>query len=245
MGLLFPTLLTAVYFIALAAAPPLLQQAVYSTGKLLQFGAPLVLWFVARRTREGQVEPETELAHDSRNDQAATRRLASGYLIGATFGLLVGLAMVVVFRALIAPTDIAHRLHDVILGKLRGFHVTRTWQYAALSAFYCLAHSGLEEYYWRWFIHRRCREQSGVGAAATIASSLGFMAHHVLLLAVFFGWSSPLTWLCSAGVAVGGAFWAWLYERTGRLAPSWVSHFLVDAGIFWIGYDLLGSSLNV
>ena len=41
--------------------------------------------------------------------------------------------------------------------------------------------------------------------------SLGFMAHHVVLLATFFGWDSPLAYLFSLAIAVGGAFWAWLY----------------------------------
>jgi uncharacterized protein len=47
----------------------------------------------------------------------------------------------------------------------------------------------------------------------------------------------------SAGVAVGGAFWAWLYERTGSIFGPWLSHLLIDAGIFWIGYDLIRQSI--
>ena len=43
----------------------------------------------------------------------------------------------------------------------------------------------------------------------------------------------------SLGVAVGGAAWAWLYERTGSVLAPWVSHLLIDATLFVIGWDLL------
>ena len=65
------------------------------------------------------------------------------------------------------------------------------------------------------------------------------MAHHVLVLATFFGWSSPATYVFSLAIAIGGAYWAWLYARSGSLYGPWLSHLLVDAGIFLIGYDLL------
>ena len=40
-------------------------------------------------------------------------------------------------------------------------------------------------------------------------------------------------------MAVGGAAWAWLYERTKSIYASWVSHLLVDAAIFVVGWDLV------
>ena len=70
-------------------------------------------------------------------------------------------------------------------------------------------------------------------------SSVGFAAHHVILLAVFFGWISPWTWVLSVAVAGGGAFWAWLYERSGSLLGPWLGHLLVDAAIFSVGWDLV------
>ena len=55
-------------------------------------------------------------------------------------------------------------------------------------------------------------------APAILLSSLAFMAHHVVVLGVYFAdhfWLAavPLA-LC---VACGGAFWAWLYQRTGSI----------------------------
>ena len=78
---------------------------------------------------------------------------------------------------------------------------------------------------------------------AILVSALGFMCHHVIVLNVFFKEAPALVWLLSAAVALGGVFWAWLYERTGSLLGPWLSHLLVDAGIFWIGYDLLRETI--
>lgn len=105
----------------------------------------------------------------------------------------------------------------------------------ALAIFYTLCHSFLEEYYWRWFVFGGLRKYAA-DWLANVISSLGFMAHHVILLAVYLGWDSPLTWLFSASIAIGGMFWAWLYARQGTLMMSWFSHALVDAAIFGLGF---------
>jgi membrane protease YdiL (CAAX protease family) len=107
-----------------------------------------------------------------------------------------------------------------------------------MGAFLSLIHSGLEEYYWRWFVFGRLQRLIRPGRAIAV-SALSFMLHHVLLLAVYFGWTSPATWLFSAAVAVGGAYWAWLYRRSGSLYGAWLSHLLIDAAIFTVGYDLV------
>ena len=43
--------------------------------------------------------------------------------------------------------------------------------------------------------------------------------------------------------AVGGAVWAWIYERTKTLYAPWLSHLVVDAGIFLLGDEILKRSL--
>ena len=47
------------------------------------------------------------------------------------------------------------------------------------------------------------------------------------------------SWLFAISVAIGGLIWAWLYERTGSLYAAWISHLLVDAGIFFVGWDIV------
>ncbi len=110
--------------------------------------------------------------------------------------------------------------------------------FMAVALFYSLCHSGLEEYYWRWFVFRHLNLRWNV-AAATVVSSLGFMAHHVLVLARYFGWASPLTYLLALCVATGGVIWAVLYRRFGTLLGPWLSHAFVDAAIFAIAYQMV------
>ena len=61
------------------------------------------------------------------------------------------------------------------------------------------------------------------------------------MLGTYFGWDSFWTYFFSLATAVGGAFWAWLYERSGSIYGPWASHLLMDAGIFGLGYDLIRS----
>src|SRR5690606_1734554 len=121
---------------------------------------------------------------------------------------------------------------------------------------YSLVHSWLEEYYWRWFVLNELRpedERSALLATdkispatwrAILISSLAFAAHHVIVLAGYFQWSSPWTYLLSGCVAVGGGVFAWLYVRGRSIYAPWLAHAWADATIFLIGYDLLGSALR-
>src|SRR5271156_4434463 len=92
-------------------------------------------------------------------------------------------------------------------------------------------HALLEEYYWRWFLFGGLRRFMPV-SWAVVLSSLAFAAHHVILLASFFGGISWATILFSLCVGVGGAAWAWIYHRSGSLLGPWLSHVLIDTGIF-------------
>ena len=67
-----------------------------------------------------------------------------------------------------------------------------------LGLFYAGLHSWLEEFYWPWFVFGRLRELVPP-AAAIVVSSLGFMAHHVIVLLTYF--PVPLAIALSAAVA--------------------------------------------
>ncbi len=110
--------------------------------------------------------------------------------------------------------------------------------YVALAVFYSAIHSLLEEYYWRWFVFGQLARLIDWRPAAII-SGLAFAAHHVLVLAKYFGYGSPWTWLFALGIAIGGAVWAWLYRASDSLAAVWLSHALVDAAIFGLGYVII------
>jgi len=220
VALVLPSLVTWAYFVWLAEAG-VAKQIAYSVGKIVQFALPMVWVLVIRRQ-------SLELSSPS----------GKGVLLGLAFGVVVAVAMFVLYGAILKPRGFVEgRVRREAVAKIRQFGLTRLWRYAALGVFYALAHSALEEYYWRWFVFGRLEARVSLWPAVAV-SSLGFMAHHVILLGVYFGWRSPATFVFSLAVAVGGAAWAWLYAESGSLLGPWLSHLLIDAAIFTIGYDL-------
>jgi membrane protease YdiL (CAAX protease family) len=228
-AIVFPSLVTWVYFVLLADHPPTQQQAAYGVGKAIQFCFPILWMTWCCRSQLGM--PRATLD-------------ARAWIVGIVFGLAVVAAMEMVYRVGLEPYARFGPAREAIRAKIAGFGISSPWTYAAMAIFYALVHSGMEEYYWRWFVFGRLREVTN-GPVAILVSSFGFMAHHVIVLVMFFGVTSPLAYLFSLSVAVGGMFWAWSYHRAGSIYVPWFSHLLVDAGIFLVGYriaeDLLKS----
>jgi membrane protease YdiL (CAAX protease family) len=221
IALVYPTLLTWLYFIVLARTPAAVQQTAYTIGKVIQFGFPAVWAWRYRSSAFGRRKWST-----------------AGVLAGVVFGALIGVAIVAVYYLGVKQAGFFAHAATAIIAKVEGLGLMTPAAFVALGAFYALVHSLLEEYYWRWFVFARLTELTRLPAAIVI-SSAGFMAHHVLLLGIYFGWGAPVTWLFSLAVGIGGAAWAWLYQRSGSLIGPWLSHLLVDAAIFVVGYDLV------
>ena len=226
LALVLPTCVTLLYFVVLATAPPQIQLLGYAS-KVFQFALPL-LWVVVLRREQGF------WPHNG---------TTSGVAFGAVFGILVSVATLGLYYFVLKPYGWMDGAITVIQGKVVGFGVDRFAEYMLMAIFYSVMHSLLEEYYWRWFVFGRMRLVSSL-RTAVIVSSLGFMAHHVLVLGYFFGATNPLTYLLSISVAVGGAVWAVLYQRTDNLLGAWISHFLVDAAIFAVGFDIVGNQIG-
>jgi membrane protease YdiL (CAAX protease family) len=104
-----------------------------------------------------------------------------------------------------------------------------------------LVNSLLEEYVWRWFVFRQCERLvpsgGGGGAMAVILSALMFTLHHFIALAA--QTSLSVTLLGSLGVFIGGCAWSWCYLRYRSVWPGWVSHVIVDAAVFVVGWMIL------
>ncbi len=220
-ALVFPFVMTYAYFVYLTDAPRHLQQIVYSGGKLIQFAFPLVWVFLVAREKF-----------------SPNRIRSEGLLSGIAFGILVAVGMWALYGLWLGPSDLMDLARESVRGKVQGFGLDTLGRFAAMGTFYTIFHSLLEEYYWRWFTYRQLRRLTPVGVA-NVVSSLGFTAHHVILLGTFFGYDNPITWIFSAAIAVGGAVWAWMYERYQSIYPVWLSHAIVDAAIFSIGYDMV------
>lgn len=225
-ALVFPTLVTLLYFIVLADRRPIVQHAAYGPGKAIQFVFPVV-WVLAVQRRGVRLR--------------LPGRAGLAESIG--FGVLVFAAMLLMYHWWLKPVGYLDAAAGEIRQKIEGFGVDTLLKYIFLGTAYSLVHSLAEEYYWRWFVFGQLRRLISLWPAMVV-SSLGFMAHHVLLLGTFFEWSPLPVVLFSLAVAVGGAVWAWIYHRSDSLYGPWLSHMFVDAGIFTLGYYLAGDLLG-
>jgi membrane protease YdiL (CAAX protease family) len=221
-GLVFPTAISVVE--AVAASPETnghgLTAIVYGAGKMVQFGLPLLclVWF-GSCIRPGPARP-------------------GGWTLAAGFGLVVAAGILGLYYGFLRETPLfaeaAARVHD----RLTEFGLNSPAGLALFAFFIAVVHSLLEEYYWRWFLFAWLEREMPVGLAVVL-SSVAFMVPHAFALATFLGATSVLALaaftLC---VGIGGAVWAWIFYRSHSLGPPWLSHFLVDAALFVVGYDL-------
>ncbi len=234
-ALFYPSLLTWVYFVALADQPSALQQGAYGLGKAIQFALPLLVF----------VWPGLQQWRAASNSHPM--RPATALHWGLGFGLAAAGLIWTGAVGWFIPSGLMLDAVEPLRAKLAGFQLDSPGRFLVMAVFYSLVHSGLEEYYWRWFVFAaingalnvRPQRETIAAACAVACSSIAFALHHVIVLAQYFGWASPLTWCFSAATAIGGGFWAWLYHRCGRLLAPWISHALIDAALFAVGYRLV------
>ena len=220
----FPLAMAYFYFVVIAGAGdsaranPWMSVA-YGVGKLIQFPFPLIYIGLFHR----------EWLRDCR-----PRWKGMGEGIG--FGLLVAAAMFALYFGVLRDGPLLGDAGRNIFAVLRKNHLDAPTRFAIMGLLLSTVHSLLEEYYWRWFVFGLMKRHLPLWAAIVL-SGLAFMAHHVVIVSVYFPWSLALPF--SLGVAVGGGVWAWLYHRHDSLIGPWLSHLLVDAAIFVVGYDLV------
>jgi membrane protease YdiL (CAAX protease family) len=223
-ALVLPSLTAWFYFVALAGGGQLnpWQQVVYVGGKAVQFALPVLFLALTRR----MPWPKEDIF--------------KGVGIGIGFGLLAGCAILCLYFAALRGSPVMATMALKAREKIQELGVDTPLRFFTLAVVLSVGHSLLEEVYWRWFVFGQLKELFPM-PAAVVVSSLGFMAHHVIILGVYLPVQFLTVALLSLGVAVGGAFWAWLYARTGSLMGGWLGHLLVDAAIFVVGWDLVFS----
>jgi len=230
-GIVFPSVMTWVYFVAAAGQGTHPNQAVmiaYFAGKVIQFAFPAVYVGLTERQSLRPAQPGWR-----------------GLAFGLAFGLIVGGAALAIYFGVLKDTAYLQETPNKVLAKLRESGYASVGGFVAVACFYSIVHSLLEEYYWRWFVFGWLRRHLRPLAAGVLAS-LGFMAHHVIVLSVLFPGVRPFFMLVvplSLGVAVGGGVWCWIYQRTGSLYAAWVSHMLIDAAVMLIGYNMVAEKL--
>ena len=221
LTLLFPTVFTWVYFVSLDGRSTPILWGFYLVGKTFQFSLPLLL---------SRGFPK----RGHRGARRSGRRRAPDFARGAVFGVVIGATALAAAAAGVLPEGLA----EAARAKVVGLGIASRGRFLLLCVFYAIAHSFLEEYYWRGFVFDRLRGWLSRRGAVAL-SSIAFAAHHLVLLGTLLGWSSPVAWGLTAAVAAGGAGWAWLYDRDRALGVPWLSHALVDVGIIGAAYVLV------
>lgn len=203
-----------VYFNLLAGTK--LAMVMYTGVKLFTLFFPVTIWFMERRRRSS--EPTFH-----------SKSLGEGVISGL---VICGVLLVMFVYTALGDTVLMHRRQ--ILEGMTGLGVAS--YYIPFCAFLSVAHSLLEEYYWRWFVWKRL-DAVVPGIGSHLLAALAFSLHHYVVLAGFFG----LGWSLLFGtlVGVGGFIWSLQYKRTGSLLGSWISHLLVDAVVMGVGYFIV------
>ena len=222
-AMVFPTFAASIYFVSYSGEDGMLPA--YTISKIIQFGSPL-LWVIF-------VQKENVL----RSIRLAPR---SGFGLGWATGIAICVVILGGYYAFFRDSPILASAPDALDEKLDGLGMNTLPKFLFLALFVSVIHSLLEEYYWRWFAYRQLR-RIWRPVHANWVSSLGFMAHHGIIIDAYVPrehfWTATVFF--SLSVALGGAIWAWTYERTKSLYAGWLSHMLVDFAIMWMGYDLV------
>ena len=104
------------------------------------------------------------------------------------------------------------------------------------AVFLSVIHSGLEEFYWRWFVYGQVQRRLSRWRAHAIAA-VAFGGHHLIITLQFF--PTALALFLTTCVVVGGLIWSLMYERQGTVIGCWVSHICVDVMLMLVGYQLI------
>ncbi len=219
VGLVFPLLANLAYFVV--ADQPTLARAGYGFSKAVLLVWPLIcfFWLVPRRPGESRPGPEKKL-------------LGWSLLLGLQTGVIIVGSMLWLMETPLG--DVVRAGSDAIADRVSQLGFDRNFLVAALLI--SSIHAALEEYYWRWFAWGQAR-RFVPGFASHVIAGFAFAAHHYVIVWVFF--TPWLAILLGTLVAVGGMIWSYLYQRTGTLLGCWISHMLVDLGIFWVGWTLI------
>lgn len=222
LALILPTIITLPYFVLLSGESTELRQLSYGIGKIVQFLLPIVWMHFILRERFPLALPQRNI----------------WLLVSVLLGCAITALMFGLYAAVFSGSELMITLLPAVHEKIVGMGLTSLSRYVLFAVFYVVIHSFLEEYYWRWFVFGLLERIAPFPWAMAI-SSVGFMAHHVVILSVYFGITSFFTLLFSVSIAIGGMLWAFLYRKSDSIFVPWISHAFVDATIFGIGYSIV------
>lgn len=167
----------------------------------------------------------------TREKISQTKNHKKSVLLGLVSGLAIGGTILGVY---ILFSNYFSQFAPMILLKINNFNLTN--HYTLFALFLSIIHSGIEEYYWRWFVFKGLQIKFKP-LHATLIASIGFSLHHFIILSQIF--PVFLTLLFGTAVGIGGFIWCQIYQKTNSLLGSWLSHMLVDLSIMAVGYLLI------
>ncbi|HNO79304.1 MAG TPA: CPBP family intramembrane metalloprotease [Phycisphaerae bacterium] len=154
---------------------------------------------------------------------------------GAISGVIIGASIITLFN-LTPARDYVMQMAPRLRERLEFFGIHSVGVYMVWCVFLAGIHSLIEEYFWRWFVFETLLTLVARPIAYALAA-LSFALHHYVLC---WQYVSPIGALIfGTGVGVGGLIWCWMVSWQRTLAGTWLSHAIVDAAIFVVGYQIL------
>jgi uncharacterized protein len=110
------------------------------------------------------------------------------------------------------------------------------------GVYFIFINSLIEEYFWRWFVYRRCEELIS-GRAAVFLSALFFTMHHTIGLAVFTDWRVVI--LGTLAVFGAGVVWSEYYRKYRSIWINYCSHAMADLALHIVAWQILFGALPI
>ncbi len=199
-------------------------------GKLISFGGRLLIALLPLfwLTKVEQ-QPIPRLRWPNRAD----------WILGLGAGGLMGMVVIVAYLLCAGQFD------AIWVGqKLESIGLKEPPAYSAIALYVILVNPLFEEYIWRWFVLRQWMmllpdnlRQNQRAALASLFAALCFTTHHAILLST---WVGPLVTIIGCTGVMGAALiWTALYQRSGSLWPSIMSHAIADGTIMAVATHLV------
>lgn len=168
---------------------------------------------------------------DFKIPRPSTRGFSLAILTGVSISVFIALVYYLYFKSVL---DL-----DFLSEKVLEAGLNSKFVYILMAIYWSTINSLLEEYVWRWFVFKKCRVLfNGFYWLPILASGFFFSIHHFFALYTYIP-NLYISLLASLGVLIGGVTWSWLYLRSKNIYAAYLSHFLVDVIIFWIGYEII------
>ncbi|PCI36582.1 MAG: hypothetical protein COB53_09090 [Elusimicrobia bacterium] len=203
------------------ASPGTVAKTVFAVSKLF-----IVLWPACWVLGIDKVSPRELISMEGLTRAHTWRK---GFAIGIFFSIVLVSMYSLFFAALLIPERENIRAAITAWGSLKFY-----WVWALLMS---LAHSGVEEIYWRGFVYTRLQRVCKPITAMAVGSVV-FSIHHGVLYGKTLG--IPVAVLFATGVSLAGGIWCVLVRDEKTLWPSWISHVVTDLALFSLGAHLLG-----